>query len=102
MTATHARIVTLATDLAFDEVPSLERVSLVVEYAHRRWTSIKGKIPARIRGNNNYGGSAKPAFSTAPMVIESGAHSPASRTFSRQWLASPENGGLAAPAHRGQ
>jgi retron-type reverse transcriptase len=57
-TATQARIVTLASELAFEEVPSLERVSLLMEHAHRGWTTIKGKIPARLLGNNNHGGSA--------------------------------------------
>ena len=57
-TAVHARIVTLASELAFEEVPSLERVSFVLEHAHRRWTDIEGHTPARIRGNNSDGGSA--------------------------------------------
>ena len=57
-TAVHARIVTLASELAFEEVPSLERVSFALEHAHRRWTAIEGNTPARIQGNNNDGGSA--------------------------------------------
>ena len=49
-TATHARIVTLATELAFDEVPTLGRVISLFDCAHGRWNDIKGKVAGLLMG----------------------------------------------------
>jgi len=58
-TATHARIVTLATELAFDEVPTFGRIAALLERAYGRWTNVKGKVAGLLTGFNTYGGSAK-------------------------------------------
>jgi hypothetical protein len=49
--ATHARIVSIATELAFDEVPTLGRVTSLLESANGRWNEIKGKVVGLLTGH---------------------------------------------------